>query len=87
MFPTTKVALVTMCALVCLGASSKASATPFIVIDENYDNLALGQTLPGWIPIVPGFDATLPFVQQDSFNSAPFGAAVRNDAGVIRQFS
>ena len=60
-------------------------AAPIIVVDEDYNNLTLGQPLPNWIAF-SALDPTLPIVQNVSVNSAPFGAQVSNDRSVVRPF-
>jgi len=57
-----------------------------IIIQETYDGLSLGSTVPTWIPIRPQDDPTTPTVQNVSFNSAPHGAELTNDYSSLRPF-
>lgn len=81
------VALLMALLIISITTISPRLASPAVVLEEHYDNLTVGTSLPGWVAVQPGRDSTLPFVQADSFQSAPRGAAVRNDFNVMRSFS
>ncbi|MBC8228256.1 PEP-CTERM sorting domain-containing protein [bacterium] len=55
-----------------------------LILEETYDSLPLGSTVPGWVAPQGG---NIPRVQNVSFNSAPYGAEITNEAEVLRSFT
>lgn len=72
--------------IIFLSTAFSVLAAPTIVVDENYNDLTLGQLLPNWVAFNP-LGLTLPIVQDISVNSLPFGAQIQNDFSVVRPFS
>ena len=64
----------------CLGGAAKAA--PVVIVDENYNSLGVGQTVPGWTAHQPQFDTTVPVASNTVMLDGSNTALIQNDRGV-----
>ena len=69
----------------CLGGAAKAA--PVVIVDENYNSLGVGQTVPGWTAHQPQFDTTVPVASNTVMLDGSNTALIHNDRGVEKFFA
>ena len=72
--------LVVVAVSLCLGGAAKAA--PVVIVDENYNSLGVGQTVPGWTAHQPQFDTTVPVASNTVMLDGSNTALIQNDRGV-----
>ena len=77
--------LVVVAVSLCLGGAAKAA--PVVIVDENYNSLGVGQTVPGWTAHQPQFDTTVPVASNTVMLDGSNAALIQNDRGVEKFFA